>query len=108
MTVVVRAVTPEDVSSLLRLLRAKAQSDGVPQQLHATEDNLRTELFRSGATARAIVATIEEEVAGMATYFQTFSSFLMKPGLWLDDLYVDEARRKCGIGRELPPLRGAA
>lgn len=101
MTVIVRTAAPGDVSSLLRLLRAKAQFDGVPHSLQATEENLRAELFRSGPAAHAIVATREDQVVGMATYFQTFSSFLMKPGLWLDDLYVDEPYRKCGVGREL-------
>ncbi len=101
MQIVVRPVAPEDIPELLRLLRAKAEFDGVPHLLRATPENLRDALFSAHPTAHAIVAVVDGAVVGMATYFQTYSSFLMKPGLWLDDLYVDEPHRNAGVGRAL-------
>lgn len=101
MPILVRPVEPQDIPAFSRLLRAKAKFDGVAHLLQATEQNLRDELFSARPTARAIVAVVDEALVGMATYFQTYSSFLMKPGLWLDDLYVDELHRKSGVGREL-------
>lgn len=101
MQIVVREVTPEDIPPLLRLLRAKAAFDGVPHLLQATEQNLRDELFSSRPAAHALVAAVDGVVVGMATYFHTYSSFLMKRSLWLDDLYVDEPHRNAGIGRAL-------
>ena len=101
MQTLVRPVEPADLPNLLRLLRAKAAFDGVENTLQATEQNLAEELFAANATARAVIALEGNKVVGMATYFQTFSSFLMKPGMWLDDLYVEDAHRKHGVGRQL-------
>jgi GNAT superfamily N-acetyltransferase len=101
MGLAVRDAEPRDLAALLRLLRAKAAFDGVPHMLQATEDNLGAELFSPRPRVRALLACIGTGVVGMATYSETFSSFLMKPGLWLDDLYVDERHRQCGVGREL-------
>lgn len=101
MTIAVQPVQPEHIPELLRLLRAKARFDGAEQGLLATEESMASELFGPNPKAQAIVATVGGKVAGMATYFQTFSSFLVKPGLWLDDLFVDEPFRGQGLGREL-------
>jgi len=101
MTILVHSVAAEHIPDLLRLLRAKAAFDGAEESLLATEETLADELFRVNPIARAIVATSGDKVVGMATYFQTFSSFLVKPGLWLDDLFVDEPYRQQGVGRQL-------
>ena len=101
MQTLVRPVGPTDIPHLLRLLRAKAVFDGVEYSLQATEQNLAEELLAPKATASAIVAVVDNQVVGMATYFQTFSSFLMKPGIWLDDLFVEDTHRNHGIGRQL-------
>jgi GNAT superfamily N-acetyltransferase len=101
MTISVQPVQEAQIAGLLRLLRSKAAFDGAEQSLRATEENLANELFAPNPRVLAIVATVNGEVAGMATYFQTFSSFLVKPGLWLDDLFVYEQFRNQGIGREL-------
>ncbi len=101
MPISVRPVQIDDIPELLRLLRAKAAFDGVEHTLKANEENLARDLLSPDATTRAIVATKDGEIIGMATYFQTFSSFLMKPGLWLDDLYVEEHHRRRGVGTRL-------
>lgn len=97
----IHPVEASDIPELLRLLRAKAAFDGAEQSFMATEENLANELFSGSGVASAIVATERQKVVGLATYFQTYSSFLMKPGLWLDDLFVEEACRKRGVGRQL-------
>ncbi|MEY4564960.1 MAG: hypothetical protein RLZZ618_4237 [Pseudomonadota bacterium] len=101
MSILVHSVAAEHIPDLLRLLRAKAAFDGADASLLATEESLADELLRVNPIARAIVATAGDKVVGMATYFQTFSSFLVKPGLWLDDLFVEEAYRMQGVGRQL-------
>jgi GNAT superfamily N-acetyltransferase len=98
---IIRQATENDLPALLRLLEAKAEFDGCRSSLRATVQSLRRELFRPDPPFRAIVAVESDVPVGMATYFTTFSSFLMKPGLWMDDLYVDAEHRGEGIGSKL-------
>ena len=100
-TMNIRPVKPSDLPGLLALLRAKADFDGCPDTLLATVESLRDALFRSTPLAHALVAEVDGRLVGMATYYAIFSSFIAKPGLWLDDLYVEEAARGQGIGQAL-------
>ncbi len=92
-----RAQLPE----LLRLLEAKADFDGARHKLRANLCNLEQELFSANPRVKALLATRDGTVVGMATYHAIFSSFLVRPGIWLDDLYVDSAHRKIGVGEAL-------
>lgn len=97
----IRKVKETELGELLGLLKAKAEFDGCPESLRATEDNLRETLFSHSPMAHALVAVENGELVGMATYFPIFSTFIVKPGLWLDDLYVYEPYRGRGIGKAL-------
>ncbi|WP_164931943.1 GNAT family N-acetyltransferase [Janthinobacterium sp. 17J80-10] len=97
----IRKLKETELSELLALLEAKAEFDGCPESLRATEENLRDALFSDRPMAHALVAVINGTLVGMATYFSIFSTFIVKPGLWLDDLYVYEAYRGQGIGKAL-------
>jgi GNAT superfamily N-acetyltransferase len=94
----IRPIEPGDLDGFLALLQAKADFDGARAALLATTDNLREELFSANPRCFAIVAIEGDTIIGMATYFATYSSFIMKPGIWLDDLYVKESHRKNGVG----------
>lgn len=100
-TMNIRPVEPSDLPGLLDLLRAKAEFDGCPDTLRATVGSLREALFRPTPLAHALVAEVKGRLVGMATYYAIFSSFIVKPGLWLDDLYVDESARGQGVGKML-------
>ena len=65
------------------------------------EDDLRTQLFGPNPVANTVIAYADDEPAGFALYFFNFSTFLARPGLYLEDLYVKPALRKRGIGRAL-------
>lgn len=97
----IRGIAPSDVPAVYTLLRAKAAFDGCPEALLATEDSLRAALFGPAPMTRALVATVDGRPAGFATYHAIFSTFLMRPGLWLDDLYIETPQRGKGIGRAL-------
>ncbi len=94
----IRHIEQSELSQLLSLLQAKAEFDGCPEALLATTETLRDALFSTKPLAHALVAEINGQLVGMATYYTIFSSFIAKPGLWLDDLYVYEKYRGQNIG----------
>ena len=97
----IRPATPQDISALMKLLRGKAEFDGNLVSLKATEETLGAALFGATPLTFALVAAAGDSLVGMAIYHPIFSSFLVRPGLWLDDLFVYESHRGRGIGRDL-------
>ena len=98
---IIRNIQESELAELLALIRAKAEFDGCPESLLATVESLKKALFEQPPLAFALVAEVEGRLVGMATYYATFSSFIAKPGLWLDDLFVYESSRGLGIGDAL-------
>lgn len=97
----IRPVAQADIAQLFALLEQKAAFDGCPDALRATEGTVSAALFSPAPPMHALVADIDGKLVGMATYHAIFSTFLMRPGLWLDDLFVHESQRGRGIGRAL-------
>ncbi|HVW22308.1 MAG TPA: GNAT family N-acetyltransferase [Opitutaceae bacterium] len=99
----IRSATVQDVPLILGLIRELAEYEKLSHQLAATEDALRSSLFPASGhpPAECALAFESGSPAGYALYFTTFSSFLAKPGLWLEDLYVKPALRHRGIGKAL-------
>jgi GNAT superfamily N-acetyltransferase len=98
---IVRPVLKSELPELFSLLRAKAEFDGNLQSLVATTESLSEALFCERPNAHALVAEFEGKLVGMATYYAIFSSFIARPGLWMDDLFVYESYRGRGIGEAL-------
>lgn len=94
----IRPVRKDELPTLLALIRAKAEFDGCPESLRATVESLREALFCPKPLAHALVAEVDGKLVGMATYYAIFSSFIAKPGLWLDDLFIYPESRNRGIG----------
>jgi GNAT superfamily N-acetyltransferase len=69
--------------------------------LRADEGSVREALFTERPRAKALVAEVDDKVVGMATYYDIYSSFAAKPGIWLDDLFVYEDYRRYGVGKAL-------
>jgi GNAT superfamily N-acetyltransferase len=92
---------PEDIPLLLDLIRQKSLFDGCPGSVEATPERLSDALFAENPMAGILLAEVENKVVGFASYFQTFSTFLARPGIWLDDLFVLEGVRNRGIGKAL-------
>jgi hypothetical protein len=89
---IIRSVREAELPALFALIQAKAAFDGCPESLVATVESLRTALFAPHPLAHALVAEVDGRLVGMATYYAIFSSFIAKPGLWLDDLSCTKAR----------------
>lgn len=96
-----RAATPEDLPSLLGLVRELAEYERLADQLVATEEGFSGGLFGPRPAAEAMLAEQDGAPAGYALWFTTFSTFLGRPGIWLEDLFVRPQQRGRGIGRAL-------
>lgn len=97
----IRAAQPGDEAQILDLIRALAEYEQLADQVSATPELLGRALFGTRPTAEAVLAEWDGEAVGLALFFQNFSTFLGRPGLYLEDLYVREAARGRGIGKAL-------
>jgi GNAT superfamily N-acetyltransferase len=100
---VIRPATEDDLGELLAMVRELAEFESLSDQCICTEDDLRKVLFAPGATVFDTVAVSDDDgsVVGHALWFRTFSTFMGKPGIWLEDLYVRPAHRRHGHGGTL-------
>ena len=98
-----RPAEPRDSADLVRLITALAEYEKLTHLLDITPERLAAQLFADRPAAEALVAEMKEggEVVGFALYFSNFSTFLCRPGLYLEDLFVLPERRGLGIGKAL-------
>ena len=85
---IIRDVEEKDLSGILSLIRAKAEFDGCLNSLRSKESEVHDAFLSPEPKAKAIVAEVKGKVIGIATYYNIYSTFIAKPGIWLDDLYV--------------------
>jgi len=99
--IAIRFATPEDAGLVLRFIRELAVFEKAPGAVVATEDDLRRHGFAPDRQFEAILAFRDGEPAGFAVFHPRFSTWLGRPGMYLEDLYVTEAARGRGVGRRL-------
>lgn len=97
----IRTAGPADASELLRLIAELAAYERLSHMLAGDEAMLRAALFGERPAAEALIAEAGGRAVGFALFFTTFSTFLCKPGLYLEDLFVEPAHRGAGIGKAL-------
>jgi GNAT superfamily N-acetyltransferase len=102
-----RAAEPRDVPAIVGLIRELAEFERLTHLLQVTPESLQPHLFGVQPVVEAMVAEVNAQVVAFALYFTNFSTFLAKPGLYLEDLYVQPAHRGSGIGRALLERLGA-
>lgn len=93
-----RAAQPADVPALVSLIGELADFEQLSHLLEVDTERLLPQLFGTNPAAEACVAEVDGEVVAFALFFRNFSTFLGKPGLYLEDLYVQPAHRGAGIG----------
>jgi len=97
----IAAATEQDIPVILEMIRGLAEYEKLLDQFEATEDRLRTTLFGERPAAEALLAFAGEEPAGFAIFFTNYSTFLAKPGIYLEDLFVKPPLRGSGVGKAL-------
>lgn len=97
----IEPVTRADLPLLLELIRELARFEKLEHEVESTVPLLEQSFFGPTAAAGALLAKTREAVAGYAIYFFTFSSFVGRKGIWLEDVYVRPDYRQQGVGSRL-------
>ena len=97
----IRPGTEEDVALILSLIRELAEYERLSHEVVATEEMLRDSLFGERRAAEVLLGHLDDEPAGFALFFHNFSTFLGRPGIYLEDLYVRPEFRGAGVGRAM-------
>lgn len=105
MSLNIRPADPSDVPALVGLITALAEYEKLTHLLEITPEKLHAQLFGARPPAEAVVAELGEgagrRAVGFALFFTNFSTFLCKPGLYLEDLFVLPEHRGAGFGKAL-------
>jgi GNAT superfamily N-acetyltransferase len=97
----IRAATEDDVPLILSLIKELAEYERLSHEVVATEEVLRDSLFGERPVAEVVLGYVGDDPAGFALFFHNFSTFLGKPGIYLEDLYVRPRYRGMGFGKAL-------
>lgn len=97
----IRDANKRDIPAIMELIYLKAEFDGCPESVEATPKKLEMDLFGDKPLAFVLLAEVDKNPIGLATYHFIYSTFLAKPGIWLDDLYVKAEYRGYRVGEAL-------
>ncbi len=97
----IRATEPRDLEAIVRLIVRLAEFEKLTHLLQVTPEKLRPHLFGERPVAEALVVDKGGAVVAFALFFTNFSTFLARPGLYLEDLFVEPEQRGLGIGEAL-------
>ena len=90
-----------DVPVILDFIRQLAEYENLAHEVAATEASLRVTLFGARPYAEVLIAQWDQQPVGFALFFHNYSTFLAKPGIYLEDLFVSPLARGRGIGKAL-------
>ena len=97
----IRSANENDAPAILSLIKELADYEHLTHEVVATEDDIRRSLFGEHPFAEALVGEVEQIPISFALFFYNFSTFLGKPGIYLEDLYVQPKHRGKGFGRRM-------
>jgi GNAT superfamily N-acetyltransferase len=99
--ITISPATEADVPTLLKLIRGLAEYEKLAHQCIATEEGLRETLFGHRRYADVLIARINNEPVGHALFFHNYSTFLARPGIYIEDVFVLPDHRGVGVGKAL-------
>ena len=97
----IRPATPHDVPAILGFIRELADYENLSHEVTATVDEMRAQLFGPTPRAEVLIACENEIPVGLALFFHNFSTFLAKPGLYIEDIFIQPVHRGKGYGKAL-------
>lgn len=97
----IRPAVREDTGRILAFIRELAEYEQLAHEAVADEAGLARQLFGDTPRAEVLIAEVDGEAAGFALFFHNFSTFVGKPGLYLEDLFVRPQYRGLGLGKRL-------
>lgn len=97
----IRQAIAEDISQVFGLIQSLAEYENLSHQVTGTLADLEQHLFGNRVYAEAIVTEIEHKIVGFALFFPNYSTFLTKPGIYLEDLFVLPEYRRRGLGKAM-------
>jgi GNAT superfamily N-acetyltransferase len=97
----IEPATEGDAPLILSFIRKLAEYEKLSERVVATEENIRENVFGTNPVAHVLLAYWDSEAVGFALYLRNFSTFLGRPGIYLEDLFVDPELRGKGIGKAL-------
>jgi|SRR5579885_1288726 GNAT superfamily N-acetyltransferase len=97
----IKPATTEDVPLILDFIKELAEYEKLSHEVVATEETLRENLFGKKSYAEVILAYLDHQPVGFALFFHNFSTFLGKPGIYLEDLFVKSSARGLGVGQKM-------
>ena len=97
----IKPATEGDAPLILSFIKKLAEYEKLAHEVTATEENLRQTLFGERRYAEVVIGYYHGEPVGFALFFHNYSTFLGKPGIYLEDLFVDERHRGKGFGKAL-------
>jgi GNAT superfamily N-acetyltransferase len=98
---IIRSAVPSDAPAILHLVRSLAEYEKLLDQVEATSEDLAKALFCEAPRVFCDIAERGGRPVGFALWFYNFSTFLGRPGLYLEDLFVEPEHRAAGIGKAL-------
>ena len=101
MSIAVRPAVPADLPLIDRLIRALADYEKLAGEVRSTPELLAEQLFGAAPKADVLIGEADGAARGFALFFPTFSTFEGRPGLWLEDLFVEPEARGRGLGKAL-------
>ena len=99
--ILIRQATSKDVTIILNFIRELAEFEKLSHQVEANERQLRKTLFGKNSIAKVLIAGINGKAVGFLLYFYNYSTFLGRPGIYIEDLFVNPKYRNKGVGTAL-------
>lgn len=97
----IRLASPEDAESIAHLVRELAVYERLVHEVVSTAEDFRRALSQPASTVEVLLAELAGKAVGFALFFENFSTFVGRPGLYLEDLFVEPEHRRSGIGLAL-------